>query len=45
MRKFRELFFPVEPYYWWIKDPIEYPGELVNNLSESDLDRKSELEV
>lgn len=28
-----------------IRDPIEYPGELENNLSESDLDRKPDPEV
>lgn len=30
----------MDPYYWLTKDPVEYPSELVNNLSESDSDRK-----
>lgn len=44
-RKLRELFFPIDLFHWRTRDPIEYPGELVNNLSESDSDRKLDPEV
>lgn len=41
----RELFFPLDAYYWMERDPINHLGGLENNLSESNSEKQSNLEV
>lgn len=39
------MFFPIRPFYWAIRDQIDYLGDVANNLSESDSEREPEREV